>query len=267
MAASAEFFTLVVSSVSAAEVSCRLLAEVSVRSDRSRLPISISPVADFMFSTLARTSSSTSPILSMKVLNDAEICATSSLPTTGRRCVRSPPPEPMVSIASRTCDSRRNDCAVKNAAMPTAASVSSTIATPSARTTLRRPAVASALSSAITRYQSVPCTACALSSLAAPASSTSSGAVALASDDSASGVSATATSVTGLSISLASGCAITWPSRATTKARLDGVGCTAATTSRTPSSGTAPLSAPVASPLRISGAANDTYGTPVDASP
>ncbi|CAH0446432.1 hypothetical protein LMG10661_02514 [Ralstonia syzygii subsp. syzygii] len=58
-AASAEFFTLVASSVSAADVSCRLLAEVSVR------------------------------------------------------CDRSPPPEPMVSIASRTCDSRRNDCAVK----------------------------------------------------------------------------------------------------------------------------------------------------------
>ena len=173
----------------------------------------------------------------------------------------------MVSIASRTCDRRRNDCDVKNAAIPTAASVSSTMATASALTTLRKPAVASALSRAITRYQSVPCTACALSSLGAPASSTSSGVLALASVASVSALSDAATSVAGLSISLASGCAITWPSLATTKARLDGVGCTAATTSRTPSSGTAPEMAPVVSPLCTSGVANDTYCTPVDTSP
>jgi len=62
--------------------------------------------------------------------------------------------------------------------------------------------VASTLSRAITRYQSVPATACALSNFGAPASSTSSGVEALASDASASAFSDAATSVTGLSISL-----------------------------------------------------------------
>ncbi len=199
-AASAVCFTLDASWVKAAEVSCKLLAEASVRCDRSRLPASISPVAEVMPCTLARTSINTAPIFSTKALNDADICATSSLPTTSSRRVKSPPPVPMVSIASRTLESLRKAFAVKKVAMPSAARVSRTKAMPMALTTPRRPTVASALSSAITRYQSVPATAWAFSSFGRPWISTSSGALARTSFSSIAGVSAAVTSLTGLSI-------------------------------------------------------------------
>ena len=257
-AASADWRTLAVSCDSEAEVSCRLLAEDSVRLDRSRLPSLISSVAVFMDSTPLRTSLSTVPICSTKPLKDEAICATSSLPDTGRRCVRSPPPEPILSMASRTCDRRRKDWAVSAAATAVARQASSTMAMASVLSTLCRPVVASALSSATTSSQSVPCTGRALSSLALPPRFTSSGAVALASAVSAAGVSSSERSEVGLSSSLASACASTWPSRLTTKPRLPGVGRMAETTSRTPSSGTAPLITPCSAPPRSMGATKAT---------
>ena len=266
-AASADCLTLTVSSDSEAEVSSMALAEPSVRLDRSWLPALISSVAVVIDSTPWRTSFSTALIFSTKLLNDAAICATSSRPWTGRRCVRSPLPEPTSSIASRTCDRRRKDCAVSSAVMPAAASTSSTMAMAEVRTTLARPAVASALSSATTSSQSVPCTGIARSSLGAPLRSASSEWLAPCREDTTAGVSAAETSDTGLSMRFASGWASTRPSLSITKPRLLGVGCTAATTSSTPLSGTAPLIAPCAVPPRRMGAANETNGSPVEASP
>ncbi|MOA51297.1 hypothetical protein D3C78_1744330 [compost metagenome] len=76
--------------------------------------------------------------------------------------------------------------------------------------------------------------------------------------DSAAEVNSGATSVEGLSASLSFTCAMTCPSVATTKARLDGVGRIARMMFWMPSSGTAPLSTPVVWPPRIIGVVNAT---------
>ncbi len=209
-AVSSVWRTLDASSVSAEEVSSSEAADVSVRCDRSRLPMSISRVAALIECTPLRTSRMTWVIFSTNALNEAEICATSSWPTTARRCVMSPSPEPMVSMASRTADRRLNARDVITLAMVTAISVRTTSEIRVACSTCVRPTVASALSSATTRYQSVPGTRRAFSSFCAPSSMMLAGAApSRARDATTSAVSAGEMSVDGLSASLSFRCEIT----------------------------------------------------------
>ncbi|MCY1211579.1 hypothetical protein D9M72_232930 [compost metagenome] len=152
----ADWLTVAVISSIEAAVCCRLAAADSVRCDRSVLPAAISSEA-------ARTDSLASRIwrmmvqsLSAKVLKARAICATSSLPSAGRRWVRSPSPEPMASMASRTVDRPRSDIVATPQTTAAAMPAISTSAITDAISTERMPAVASALSSATMTIQSVP---------------------------------------------------------------------------------------------------------------
>ena len=117
----------------------------------------------------------------------------------------SPSPEPIVSIASRTAHRRLKAREVIRLAMASAASVSTTSAISVALNTCVSPTVASALSSATTRYQSVPGMRLALTSFSAPASVITAGSPpSRARPLSASGLSSGATSVAGLSANLSS---------------------------------------------------------------
>ncbi|MNL18818.1 hypothetical protein D3C87_1399820 [compost metagenome] len=148
---------------------------------------------------------------------------------------------------------------VTTLAMPTATRVSTTSEISVAFSTCVRPAVASAWSSAITSDQSVPGMWRALISLGSPSRLTVMGsAPSRAMAVSAAAVNAGATSVDGFNASLSFTCEMTWPSAATTNARLDGVGRMARMMLWMPSSGTAPLSTPVVCPPRIIGAVKAT---------
>ncbi len=157
-ALSAFCFTMLVSSSMLEAVSSSELACSSVRCDRSALPAAISCAAERTESLPRRICCSTAVSLSAKALNERAICATSSWPSAGRRLVRSPLPEPMSSIASRIIDRRRNARAVIAPTMAAATSATTTSTPIDVVTSERMPAVASDLSSATTRPQSVPCT-------------------------------------------------------------------------------------------------------------
>jgi len=139
--------------VSSSELACS-----SVRCDRSALPAAISCAAERTESLPRRICCITAVSLSAKVLNERAICATSSSPSDGRRLVRSPLPEPMSSIASRIIDRRRNAREVMAPTMSAATKATATSAPAEVSTSERMPAVASDLSSATTKPQSVPFT-------------------------------------------------------------------------------------------------------------
>ncbi len=252
----------VICSIDAA-VCCRLAAADSVRRDRSALPAAISLAAPCTASLASRICRITPTSLSAKALKAPAICATSSLPCAGNRRVRSPSPLPMAAIASRIDDRRRNETAVTAAMISAAASATTTSEITEATSTERMPAVASALSSAITAIQSVPGTAVTPSSLASSPTITSIGvsmpscAASLA--PSRPGIS----SPIGLSISLSSPYATIWPLRATRMPKLLGVGWIERTFSTTPSIGTLPPTTARRLPSRMIGTANVTTILPV----
>ncbi|KGS70193.1 hypothetical protein X979_5346 [Burkholderia pseudomallei MSHR7527] len=130
------------------------------------------------------------------------------------------------------------------------------------------PAVASDLSSATTVSQSVPGTARARISFAAPATCASIGAAFSSADAaaSASRLKSSERSVTGLSVSFESACATIWPLRSTSIPKLPGVGWIALTFAITLSIATSPDTTPFSAPSRMIGAANATTSLPVPTS-
>ncbi len=208
----------------AAAVCSRLAAACSVREDRSILPCEISAVAVRTDSLLSRISISTVASLSANWLNARAICVTSSLPSDGRRLVRSPFPEPISSIASRTWESRRNAEAVMTEPTPAARKATATRVMNMACRTLRRPARASSSSMATTSSQSEFLTGSACSSLVAPPIFTANGCSGSDRLARAFAVRSADQSVAGLRFSLASGCATMRPLLSARKAKLAGVG-------------------------------------------
>ncbi len=244
--------------VSSSELACS-----SVRCDRSALPAAISCAAERTESLPARICCSTTVSLSAKALNERAICATSSWPSAGRRLVRSPLPEPMSSIASRIIDRRRNARAVIAPTMTAATSATTTSTPIDVATSERMPAVASDLSSATTRPQSVPCTPWRCSSLAAPPTSTCSGLSLCASAARVASFRSADRSVACLSVSLSSGWATILPAALTRKPKLAGVGWMALTLAITASIDTSLATTPFRPPSRRMGTANVTTSLPV----
>ncbi len=192
--------------------------------------------------------------------------ATSSRPSAGRRCVRSPEPEPIAAIASRTCESRRNAVPVR---ATTTAEASSTIATNTiAKVTSseRIPAIASASSIATTSRQSVPAIGCARNNLLAPPMRATNG-LSVASSAASGRFARSGDSVDkALPVSAASGCATIWPLPSTSIAKLPGVGRIDFTFAITLSIVTSPLTTAFNWPSRITGTAKVTTTLPVRAS-
>ena len=146
-----------------------------MRPERSWLPAAISWAAFFTEALASRSWIITTESLSLKALNAWAICATSSLPLSGRRWERSLVPLAMLCIASRISDNRLSRRAIR---MWTSAPLSRariTSESAEAFSSERMPEVASLLSSATTSIQFVPGTAVATRVLSPPSNVPSTG--------------------------------------------------------------------------------------------
>ncbi len=168
-AASVDCATDAVICSTALAVSRRLEAACSVRPEISWFPAAISCAASCTEWVESRSFTITTASLSLKALKAWAICATSSLPLSGRRWERSLVPLLMAFIASRITTRRLSSAATIHCISAPAIITSTISDTAEAFNCARRPAVASSPSRATTSNQSVPFTRLANSDFSSPA--------------------------------------------------------------------------------------------------
>jgi hypothetical protein len=122
------------------------LAWLSVRADRSALPVAISCAAVFTSELAALTSWMMPRSDSVKSLNARAIWPTSSSRLTAMRDVRSPPPPATATMASRTLRNGANALRSRLAKIRPVTTTTASAATAMAPTSVPRPAIAADLS-------------------------------------------------------------------------------------------------------------------------
>ncbi|CCJ88926.1 FIG00453152: hypothetical protein [Cronobacter turicensis 564] len=173
-AASVELATDAVISSTALAVSRRLEAACSVRPERSWFPAAISFAATFTEALASRSWPITPESLSQKALKAWAICATSSRPSSGRRCDRSLVPLLIATSASRIISRRFNSFVTRKCISAPVINSSTSTEIAEVLSRARMPDVASFSSSAMTRYHWVPGTGVASKAFCAPPISPSS---------------------------------------------------------------------------------------------
>ena len=198
--------------------SARPVAENPVAHGTAAVPEAISSAATRTDPLASRICSSTPESLEAKLLKSVAICASSSSPCASIRRARSPSPEPMSCMASRTCVRRRRRRAKMAASANPAANTTTMPVAMDTCSMVVMAANASALSSAIASIQGVPSTGATASSMARPCRSMALNPVLRAICASADADSCADSSVAGLRASLTSGWAMMLPSLPTKNA-------------------------------------------------